>query len=234
MRSRFSTVLLVLCAARLTLAQRVVENTGHIFYEDPNGARTNLGIGFSPVFTTDGRIAFIGGREFYYGETLGCDDKATRNRVMLYNPASRSELVLFDKGIRFDGLKFCVFEQMQLSPDRSILYLVASVYATAGSLAMIRLASGAIRYVPGVCRVYVIESGPHQGDLIYTRRMWWKGRLPGDEHPYYPFVHAGADGKPIRVLAEEELNGGVRDAPRLRNYLRQIEGSIHIDGVLLP
>lgn len=232
---RLRVASLLLCASGL-LAQRAYETSGKVFYEDAAGNRTNLGAGLSPVITHDGRVALLRGPVHDYGET-GCDHKETRDWVAVYNPSTKSEEVLFDRPVPFGGGKwnFCVFEQMQLSPDGSILYLVSPVSATSGSLAIIDLRSGSIIEVGGVNEVYVIEAGPHRGDSIYQRRM--RHRISGDEgeYPYYPFVHADNQGVQIRVLAEEYFTvSGVAVAPVLEAYLRRIGGAIRVNGKVFP
>jgi len=59
---------------------------------------------------------------------------------------------------------------------------------------------GAVTYVPGVDDVYIIVNGPHRGELMCQRRVM-------EGHARYPFIRARADGWPIRVIAEEDLNG---------------------------
>jgi hypothetical protein len=125
---------------------------------------------------------------------------------------------------------FCIFQQMQLSPDNSILYLVSPVYATAGSLAIIRLASGSASYLPGVNSIFVIEKGPHQGELIYERRLMLPVREPGGRSVYYPYVHARPDGSQIKVIGEESSTA----MPRVKTYLRRIRAQIRVDGKLIP
>lgn len=53
---------------------------------------------------------------------------------------------MFNGVVPFDGgkWKFCIFEEMQLSHDGSVLYLVSPVYATSGSLAIVTLSTGNI------------------------------------------------------------------------------------------
>lgn len=132
------------------------------------GKRTDLGIGFSPVLTQRGRVALIRDRQFDYGESFDCHDSATKNWIAMVDPATGAETALFDHSLSFgrNGLEFCVFHQMQLSPDDSTLYLVSIVYATSGALAIIRLRDNAVNYIPGVDDVHVITSGPHRGELI--------------------------------------------------------------------
>ena len=101
------------------------------------------------------------------------------------------------------------------------------VYAAAGSLAIISLKQSAVTYVPSVEDVYVIVNGPHRGEILYQQRM--------DEHGvHYRFVHARADGKPIKVLAEEYLYEGLDKVPRLEAYLRSIGGQIMVNGHAFP
>ena len=179
---------LTLSLASALMAQRAFEADGKVIYEDAHGNRTNLGFGFNPVLTHDGRVSMIRGRSFGYGEQFDCEKSGNKNWVSVYNPTTKAERILFDRTIPFDGGKwnFCVFEQMQLSYDGSVLYLVSPVYATSGSLAIIHLASGSITFVPGVNFVYVIEAGPHRDELIYQLRI-----------PLKAISHSG--GKPIRI-----------------------------------
>jgi hypothetical protein len=235
MRSRFGFGLSLLCASGL-IAQRAFETGGKVVYEDAAGNRTSLGAGLSPVMTHDGRVALLRGPVHDYGET-GCDDKETRDWVAVYNPSTKLEEVLFDRPVPFGRGQwdFCAFEQMQLSPDGSTLYLVSPVSATSGSLAIIDLHSGSITEVGGVNEVYVVETGSHRGDLIYQRRM--RHRISGVEgdYPYYPFVHANKQGVQIQVLAEEYFTvDGVAVAPVLEAYLRRIGGVIRVNGKAFP
>ena len=116
-----------------------------------------------------------------------------------------------------------------------MLYLVSSVYATSGSLAIIRLATGSITYVPGVNFVYVIETGSHRDELIYQRRILHKSVSDGVDSPVYPFVHARADGRQITEISNEYFTvGGNDEVPLLRKYLRGIAGTITVNGKRLP
>ena len=230
------TVLALLMASDL-IAQRAFETSGEVIYEDARASRTNLGVGFNPVLMHDGRVALLRGRRFGYGEEFDCDKRETKNWVSIYNPATKKERILFDRAVPFDGGKwnFCVFEQMQLSYDASVLYLVSAAYATSGSLAIVNLARGSIDYVPGVNMVYVIETGPHRGELIYQRRICHKSADDGLEYPGYPFVHAHADGQQITEISNEYFTvRGNDEVPLLRSYLRKIGGTITVNGPKLP
>lgn len=218
-------------------AQRAFEAKGNVVYEDARGVHTNLGRGFSPVLIDDGRVVFVRGRSFEYGEKFDCANGETRDWVAAYDPATRKEAVLFDRAIPFEGGRwnFCVFEQMQVSPDGSALYLVSAVYATSGSLAIVSLPRGSVIYVPGVMSVYVIETGPHRGELIYQRRVSHRSSEDGLEYPAYPFIHARADGQQIREISDEHFTSGGNDkVPLLRAYLRKIGGTITANGQKLP
>ena len=219
------------------MAQRVVEQGTDVIYEDARGKQRNLGAGFSPVLTAGGSIALLRGRKHGYGDKFDCRSKETKNWVAIYNPLTNSERVLFDRTIPFDEgkWKFCAFEQMQLSPDGSMLYLVSPVYATAGSLAIIHLDRDTIDYVPGVNNVFVILKGIHRGELIYDRRMYQQ--FSGELGSYvYPFVHASAEGQPIQVVSQDEYftTGGEPKAPMLGAYLRHIGGQIIVNGNSFP
>jgi hypothetical protein len=227
---------LALLFTSVLAGQRAFEEGGDVIYEDAHGVRSNLGKGFSPVVTGDGRVAMLRGRKFLYGDEFDCGRRDARNWVAEYDPVAKSEQVLFDRPIRFDGgsVEFCAFEQMQLSPDGRLLYLVSPVYATSGSLAIVHLHSASVDEVAGVNGAWVIQTGPHRGELIYWRRMWHS--IAGEEvgYPYYPLVHANTYGVPIRVLPEECLTCEGADAPILKAYLRKIGGVIRVNGKAFP
>ena len=152
----------------------------------------------------------------------------------------KQKKTLFDRTIPFgDGkFPFCIYDQMQLSPDGSTLYLVSPVYATSGSMAIVHLPQQTISYVPGVNFVYVIETGPHHGELIYQRRLYRRdSAYPNDPvaYPYYPLVHARPDGRQIGIISEDYFAGDPnKDFPKLATYLRKIGGRITIAGKTLP
>jgi hypothetical protein len=223
------TAVLVLVLTPSIIAQRAFEKANHVIYESRDGKATDLGAGFSPVVTQQGQVALIRGRFFMYGEEFDCKNKELKNWVAVYDPATRAEKTLFDRPLPFwrDDFVFCTFQRMQLAPDGSTLYLTSPVYAAACALAIIALKQGTVAYVPGVEDVYVIVNGPHRGELLYQQRM----DEPG---VHYPFVHARADGKPIRVLSEEYLEAGLDKVPRLKAYLRSIGGQIMVNGQAFP
>jgi len=208
-----------------------------VVYEDADKQRTILGVGFNPIVTEDGKIALIRGRRFSYGEAFDCRHPATKNWIALYDPATKSEKTIFNRSLDYDGfgIAFCVFEQMALSHDGATLYLVSPVYATSGSLAIVNLAQGSVSYVSGVRSVYVIESGPHRDELIYSRRVLHGHRNPDVDSPTYPFIHARADGEQIVEISNEDFAVGGNDrVPILRAYLRKIGGTITVDGMKIP
>jgi len=176
-------------------------------------------------------VAFVRGRNFDYGEDFDCGRKDRKNWIAIYNPATGVEKALFDRPLSFGRHDFtsCVFEQMQLSHDGGVLYLVSPVYATSGALAIVDLARGSAKYVPGVDEVYVIETGPHRDELIWYERIYSK--TGADDW----FVHARADGARVAKISNEHLKvGGNDEVPLLRKYLRNIGGSITISGERLP
>lgn len=234
-RAALALAFLLLLSTRTTVAQQAFVDHGKVIYQGPAGSRVDLGPGFNPLLSADGRVVFIRGRKFDYGTAFDCTNRQTKNWVAAYDPVKRSERVLFDRALPFerDGIAYCVFNQMQLSLDGSTLYLVSPVYATSGSLAIVRLATGRVTYVGGVKLVYVIRSGSHAGELIYQRRMSQSERVGY----YYPWVHAAADGEPMNVLSDEPFTIGgtpAKDAPRLKAYLQSISGQIVIDGRAFP
>lgn len=227
---RLVQALLLLLAHSSLIAQRAFEEGGNVIYQNAQGNRTNLGSGFSPVMTAQGRVAFVRGRRFGYGEKFDCFHPNTKNWIALYDPAIRSERALFDQVVPFENGKwpFCIFDQMQLSPDGSVLYLVSPVYATAGSLAIVQLATGSISNVPGVNNVFIIESGPRRGELIYVRRGL-RTSADGLSQAAYLFFHARADGQPITEVSDRD-----EGLPILRQYLRKIRGRITLGNEQLP
>jgi len=51
----------------------------------------------------------------------------------------------------------------------------------------------------------------------------------------YPFIHAAADGQPIKEISDEFFTVGGHDkVPILRQYLRYIGGTINVNGKTLP
>lgn len=218
-------------------AQRAFETGGHVVYQDAQGRRVDLGPGLNPVLSAEGKIAFIRGRRFAYGEAFDCRDATKKNWIVLYDPTTKQEKTLFDRALDFDGrgTLFCVFEKMGASHDASMLYLVSPVSEASGSLAIVNLAGGSVAYVPGVESVYVIENGPHRDELIYVQRVMRKSakrRLP---FPAYPVIHAGANGEQIAEISNEPLTAGDNDAvPALRAYLSKIGGTITVNGRKLP
>lgn len=220
------------------LAQRAFEKGGHVIYEDRGGHRTDLGVGFSPVLTQRGEVALIRGQLFLYGDDFDCSRKEAKNWIAVYDPATKAERTLFNRALPFEreGIQFCIFQRMQLSPDEATLYLVSDVWATSGSLAIVRLGTGTVTYVPGVDDVYVIVNGRYQGDLLYQQRMEHHvpPRRPEDESPWHPFIHARADGKPFQLIAEEWVEDGPAKTPKLAAYLRRIGGQIMVNGRAFP
>lgn len=194
------------------------------------------GTWFNPILTADGKVALIRRRRFGYGEHFDCSQRKTRNWIALYDPATGLEKVIFDRPLDYGvNMAFCVFEQMQLSHDASVLYLVSPVSATAGSLAIISLARQSVTYVHGVDELWVIADGPHRDELIYQRRIWRKSKDDGLAYPVDAFIHARADGQQIAVISDEYFAVGRNDkVPVLRAYLRKINGTITVNGRKLP
>lgn len=219
-------VLALLCTATLP-AQQAFERNGEVIYQEARGNQRNLGTGFNPILMRDGRVAFVRGRKFEYGAKFDCTRSGLKNWVTVYNPQTRAEATLFDRPLPFEreGIQFCTYYQMQISPNGSLLYLVSLVYATSGSLAIVNLTNQSIRYVGGVNEVFVIQSGPHEGELIYQRRTL-KKNSDVDSFFAYPYFHARPDGRPIREVSEWE---------RPATYLRKLNGSItQADGSRFP
>ena len=233
-RKPVSGIVTLLSLGSNLIAQRAFEKNDKVVYEDAAGRQADLGIGFSPVLTADGRVALIRGRPLD-SDLVECGRAETKNWIAIYDPATMREKTIFDRALDYGrpGTAVCNFEQMQLSHDSSVLYLVSLVYATSGSLAIVDLTRGSVQYVPGVNEVYVIETGAHRDELVYQRRIL--GKVHGEKSPYYPFIHARADGTQIKVIAEESFTVGGNDkVPRLRAYLRAIRGTITVNGRRLP
>src|SRR5262245_14634129 len=177
-----------------SMAQRVFEKDRHVIYEDAHKNRNDLGIGFSPVRTASGKVAVIRGASLNHNDAFDCGDKDKKNWISLYDPIRHDERVLFDEPVHFDDVLvpsgYCIFDQVNLSSDQRTLYLVSPVYATSGKLAIINLRRKTTTYVDGVNSVYIIESGPHRGELIYSARRYKRSPYDNIEYPYYPFIHA--------------------------------------------
>ncbi len=175
-----------------------------------------------------------------HGEASSCEHPALRNRVMVFDTRTNKESLLFDKPLtnRIMGREYavCVYEHADLTPSGSTLYIVSPFYATSGSLAVIDLPTGRVRYVPGAMDVFVIPGGPNAGDLIFMRRL---ERKPTEDDPRvddYAYVHARPDGSQIAVISNEALvlDGGNAPAPILRAFLRRIHGRIFAQGEWVP
>ena len=206
-------------------------------YEDNRQRQTDLGIGFSPVLTADGKVALIRGRRFGYGQPFDCGDPKKKNWIVVYDPATKEEKMIFDRAVNYGepGVSYCVFDEMQLSHDGSILYLVSQAYATSGTLAIVNLPNGSERYVPGVDSVYVIETGPHRDELIYVQRVMRSNPKHRLEFPTHPLIHARANGEQIEEISTESFTlGGKAEMPILSAYLRRIGGTITVNGRKFP
>jgi len=235
--------LLVICLllSSSLIAQRAFETNGHVIYEDARNNRHDLSVGFGAVVTLSGKVAVIRGSALGHNDDFDCNDKQKKNWITLYDPIRNSEKILFDRPVHFDDhLKpsgYCIFGQAELSPNDQILYLISPVYATAGKLAIIQLRTGSISYVPDVLSLYMIEDGPHRGELILSTRRYKRSRSDNIDYPYNPFIHVRADGQEVKIVSDEYfVTGGLKYAhvPVLAAYLKRIGGHITVDGERLP
>ena len=231
-------LLAMYAAPRGLQGQRIYERGPELVLRDAQGRLTKLGRGFYAVPVSDHEVLIIRGAQMGYGEKSSCEGPS-KNRVVLYDTQTKKDVLLFDKPIPpriipHDGA--CVYERGDLSPDSSTLYIVSPCYATSGCLALIDLHTGKIRNVPGVMDVFVIRGGPHEGELIYSRRLWTKPKGYETGFYYYPYIHAHPDGSQIGIISDENLVqvGGVGSAPILRAYLRRIRGRIFVEGRWIP
>jgi hypothetical protein len=230
-------MLVILFFALRLNAQRVFERGDNVIYQDAAGRETDLGLGHSPVLAKSGKVNLIRGPLLDFTSYFDCSRKEAKNWVSAYDPATRSEETFFDRTLSFEAdLKVCAFSQMQLSPDELTLYLVSPVSATSGCLAIFGLRDGKITYVWGVNEVYVIMGGSHSGDLIYPRRMDRFVPEFGGNYPWYPAVHAAADGRVIHVIGDQwfTVKSGSLTAPLIESYLRQLAGHIIVKGERFP
>jgi hypothetical protein len=216
-------------------AQRVYEKDNEIFYQDAQGRKTSLGRGHSPIPVSEGKILLIRGARMGYGDRFACTNPEVKNWVALYDTRTRRESVVYDKPINTKGVPpdaTCIFEQADLSPSGSTLYVVTPWSATSASLAVVNLQTGHLKHVDGVNEVYVIRGGPSDGDLIYSRRLYHKlpSVAPGED-PYYPFIHAKPDGTQVGIISDEAFTvGGTAKTPILLAYLRRLQGRIYLQG----
>jgi hypothetical protein len=105
---------------------------------------------------------------------------------VVYDTNTNKASLLFDKPLwvpTTPHLTTCIFEDADLSPTRSTLYIVIPCYATCGCLAIIDLPTGRVRYVPGVMDVFVVRGGPNARDLIYSKRLLSKPTKYDSGHP---------------------------------------------------
>ena len=201
------------CALSEMRAQRVYERGPELMFEDAQGRPSSLGPGFNAVPISDHKFLLIRGARMGYGEESSCERPAAKNRVVVYDTQTNKEFLIFDKPLsdRMMGHDAaCVYEHADLAPTGATLYIVSPSYATAGCLAIIDLASRAVRYVPGVMDVFVVRGGSKAGDLIYSRRL---ERTKTRAGPSYPYIHARPDGSQIAIISNEDLVLGVGNAP---------------------
>jgi hypothetical protein len=229
------TLEILLAIAPLVLGQRAFEDRGEIVYQDASGTRTNVGQGFSPVLTSAGDVVFVRGRKFEYGDDFDCKDRAKKNWIALWDPQTRRQSVLFDRPIELQKKwTFCIYDQVEISPDSAKLYLVIPAYAASRSLAVVELKTGQILDEPGVAAAYVIRTGSHRGELVEYRRLW----QPGSEGPSYSWVLADTRGRTKKILHVDEWVGDhapqEKSMPGLAKYLRSIDAQIVVHGTLFP
>ena len=107
------------------------------------------------------------------------------------------------------------------------------LYATSSQSAIIRLADGTTTFI-SADTVFIIEDGPHRGELILVGRRL-KKELHGGEYSYHPFIHAHPDGREIKVISEEYFAVVKHEhAPILAAYLKRLGGHITVNGVRFP
>jgi hypothetical protein len=180
-------------------------------------------------------VLIIRGIEPVYGVDFDCDDKTKRNWVTIYNPATSKEQTLWDEPVHYSEFEmqggWCIFTDVQLSPDGKTLFLAIPMYATSSQLAIIRLADKMTTFVSADL-VFVIEDGPHRGDLILVGRRVRKDS-DGLTYPYDPFIHAHPDGREIKVISGESFAGEI-PAPILAAYLKRLGGHIRVNGERFP
>jgi hypothetical protein len=219
------------------IAQHAFEKNDNVIYEDAKKNETDLGRGFNPVLTADGKIAMIRGPRIEFGQKFDCNDPERKNWITSYDPSTKAENTVFDRAIPFTpGFPSCSFYRLQLSPNSRTLYLLSQVAQTSGTMAVIRLPQGrVVSYEHGVTSLYMIEAGPHRGELIYRKRLYRRDPQDKQMYPYYPWIHARADGGQIRIVSNETDSGNPKnDFAELAAYLRQMGGRITIEGQTLP
>jgi hypothetical protein len=218
--------LLWLCPLALSLlGQQVHEIKGRVIYEDAAKRETDLGLAHNSTLTSNGKVAMIRGDTRAHGE-IDCADPQVRNRIVLYDPLTRQETTVFDRTMEAYGQRYCIFGHLELSHDVSTAYVYVLTAGTSGTIAIIELADGSIRYVHGIEAFFLIQTGPHRDELIYSKRGW----SVSARHYSYPWIHARADGVPIRQIAEESIN----PVPQLTKYLREIQATAVLNGQRLP
>jgi hypothetical protein len=219
-------------------AQRVYEADNNVVFEDSNHHRISLGPAMSPVPVGNNKILLIRGARMGYGDRFACTKPELKNRIVLYDTKTRTESILYNRPITSEFLSEadgCIFEQADLSPDGSTLYIVTPWAATSGRLTIIDLRTEALRHVDGVNEVYVIRGGRAEGDLIYSRRIWGKAADDDVGYPYYPFIHAKPDGSQISIVSNESFTiGPTKKTPILDAYLKELSGRIYVQGRWVP
>jgi hypothetical protein len=199
-------------------APRAFEMGGAVYYEDADQKQLSLGEGFSPVLNSKGEVAVIRGKRYRFGDDYDCRKRETKNWITVFTPSTGKERILVDYPLRDevstdDRYAECIFQQLAISPDDSVLYVIIPASASSSNLAIVPLKPGGISYVPDVNAVYTTSAG----DLIAVTPRG--------------FAHLSATGKQVRSISPEL---DPRRAPLLEAYLRQIGASIMVNGEKLP
>ncbi len=132
------------------------EQGGQIVYQDATARKIVLGRGHSPIPVSGGKILLIRGEKRDYGDRGTCTNPKLKNWIAIYDPTTAQESIVYDKPIPNDFLdskEACIFNQADLSPDGSTLYVVTPWAATSNMLSIVNLRTTKIAQVGGVLNV---------------------------------------------------------------------------------
>lgn len=225
---------LALLLTSTAVAQRTYEDGGNVLYQDAAGAKTVLGPGFSPVLANDGKVLFIRGTA-RLEDRSACLVPSAKNRVVRYDPLTRSESILYDKPLPnefVNGEHACIYRSIDVSPSGKTIYIQTPWAVTSNRLMIIDLQSGKVRHVDQIIEVHVIRTGRFKGGLLYSaRRTHEPEAADPTAHAYYPFFHANPQGRPIKTITVQPYEDGEK---QLTRYLQAIGGRIYYYGNWLP
>jgi hypothetical protein len=200
-----TTVLLLTCA--VAWAQSVSVHKGNIVLRDRDGAThriTGSGRDSEPSLSADGRqMVFIRGIREIPG--IGVP-RVTMSEIWMAEAGRRPEAKRLYAGPVMipDGRSSAAFTTPKFSPDRRYIYFLSDFAATSAALCRPEVASGAARFLSAAVDYDVLQSGPHRGFIVASRRTLSERDGLGLQHYTHPYYLLTPDGTQLERVAGEE------------------------------